>query len=244
MPHQVLELLVQAYALVEQAAASAHLSHTMDPGEVVAAAKAGLQKDALDAEAPRLYEIPFASETKRMTTLHQNGKGVTAFAKGAPEVILEGCDYVLTENGVTPLDLDEKAQILAQAQDMASEALRVLAVASKPDTTFETAEKGMTFLGLAGMIDPPRPEAKAAIATCEEAGIRPIMITGDHAWFIERYGEPSAHCVMRFLTFDAEYANSILSSVTRARSARLPNRSASTSTRTVRDVRPSRTVCA
>ena len=78
-----------------------------DPTEgalVVAAAKAGLQKDSLDAENPRVHEIPFSSETKRMTTLHQTGAGLTAYAKGAPEVILDGCDFVLTENGVVPLD--------------------------------------------------------------------------------------------------------------------------------------------
>jgi Ca2+-transporting ATPase len=154
-----------------------------DPTEgalVVAAAKAGLQKDSLDAVNPRVHEIPFSSETKRMTTLHQTAAGLTAYAKGAPEVILDGCDFVLTENGITPLNADGRAQILAQAHEMASEALRVLAIALKENVTTETAESGMTFLGLAGMIDPPRPEAKAAIALCAEAGIRPVMITGDH----------------------------------------------------------------
>lgn len=154
-----------------------------DPTEgalVVAAAKAGLQKDALDAAHPRLQEIPFSSETKRMTTLHEAGGSMTAYAKGAPEVILAGCDFVLTETGVAPLDDAARQNILAQAQAMAGEALRVLGIASKPNVTLETAERGMTFLGLAGMIDPPRPEAKAAIALCTEAGIRPVMITGDH----------------------------------------------------------------
>jgi len=154
-----------------------------DPTEgalVVAAAKAGLQKDALDAAHPRLQEIPFSSETKRMTTLHDAGGSMTAYAKGAPEVILAGCDFVLTEAGVAPLDDAARQNILAQAQAMAGEALRVLGIASKPNVTLETAERGMTFLGLAGMIDPPRPEAKAAIALCSEAGIRPVMITGDH----------------------------------------------------------------
>ena len=115
-----------------------------------------------------------------MTTLHQTPAGVVAYAKGAPEVILDGCDFILTENGMAPLDSAGQTQILAQAQTLASEALRVLGIASKPDVTSETAERGMTFLGLVGMIDPPRPEAKAAIALCAEAGIRPVMITGDH----------------------------------------------------------------
>jgi Ca2+-transporting ATPase len=156
-----------------------------DPTEgalVVVAAKAGVQKEFLDAENPRVHEIPFTSETKRMTTLHQTAGGVTAYAKGAPEVILDDCDFVLTENSaqVVALDGAGRAQILERAQEMASEALRVLGIASKPNATPENAERGMTFLGLAGMIDPPRPEAKAAIAVCADSGIRPVMITGDH----------------------------------------------------------------
>ncbi len=154
-----------------------------DPTEgalIVAAAKAGLRKEDLDVKHPRVGEIPFSSETKRMTTLHQSDGGVLACAKGAPEVILDGCDFFLTEEGVVPLTADRRESILAEAQTMAADALRVLAVASKPDAVPETAEQGMTFLGLAGMIDPPRPEAKAAIAVCMQAGIQPVMITGDH----------------------------------------------------------------
>jgi Ca2+-transporting ATPase len=154
-----------------------------DPTEgalIVAAAKAGLSKDALDAENPRIHEIPFSSETKRMTTLHQPAEGATAYAKGAPEVILEGCDFVLSADGVQPLDDARREQIMRQAQDMASQALRVLGVAFKPGATPDNAATGMTFLGLIGMIDPPRPEARDAIATCVQAGIRPVMITGDH----------------------------------------------------------------
>jgi Ca2+-transporting ATPase len=154
-----------------------------DPTEgalVVAAAKAGMQKEALDAENPRVHEIPFSSETKRMTTIHEAGGKHTAYAKGAPEVILDGCNFVLTTAGPQALDATGRNEILAQAQTLAGEALRVLGIATKLDVTPETAERGMTFLGLAGMIDPPRPEAKAAIALCADAGIRPVMITGDH----------------------------------------------------------------
>jgi Ca2+-transporting ATPase len=154
-----------------------------DPTEgalVVAAAKAGLQKEILDSSYPRVHEIPFSSETKRMTTLHQTNGSLTAYAKGAPEVILDACDSVLTVDGLRVLGPEEREQILSQAQAMASEALRVLGIASKPDATPTSAENGLIFLGLAGMIDPPRPEVKAAIAVCTEAGIRPIMITGDH----------------------------------------------------------------
>ena len=154
-----------------------------DPTEgalVVAAAKAGLQKESLDSEYPRVQEIPFSSETKRMTTLHQTNGNLTAYAKGAPEMILESCDWHLTADGVKPLDDVGRSQALAMAQDMAGEALRVLAISTKADATLATAQTGMTFLGLAGMIDPPRPEAKSAIATCAQAGIRAVMITGDH----------------------------------------------------------------
>jgi Ca2+-transporting ATPase len=154
-----------------------------DPTEgslVVAAAKAGLRKSDLDAEFPRLHEIPFTSETKRMTTLHQSDGRLKACAKGAPEVILMDCGWLMTANGSVLLDDAGKENLLEVARGMAGDALRVLAIASKPDATPEDAQAGMTFLGLAGMIDPPRPEAKSAIAICEQAGIRPVMITGDH----------------------------------------------------------------
>jgi Ca2+-transporting ATPase len=154
-----------------------------DPTEgalVVAAAKAGLEKESLDSSYPRVHEIPFSSETKRMTTLHQTNGSLTSYAKGAPEVILNDCDFVMTDEGIQNLDDKGRAQVLYHAHSLASEALRVLGIAFKPSATRETAERGMTFLGLAGMIDPPRPEAKAAITVCADAGIRPVMITGDH----------------------------------------------------------------
>ncbi len=154
-----------------------------DPTEgalIVAAAKAGINKKSLDQQNPRVNEIPFSSETKRMTTLHQSAEGITAYSKGAPEVLLASCNNILTENGKIELDEKTRKSILNIAAEMANDALRVLAVATKDNATLETAEQGMTFLGLAGMIDPPRPEAKAAIATSVGAGIRPIMITGDH----------------------------------------------------------------
>jgi P-type Ca2+ transporter type 2C len=154
-----------------------------DPTEgalVVAAAKAGLDKAELDAEFPRVREIPFTSESKRMTTLHTVPEGVVAYAKGAPEVILASCASLLTEDGERPLGDVDRAAIIDEAQTMASDALRVLAVAQKGDATPESAEADMVFLGLVGMIDPPRPEAAEAVQICRQAGIRPIMITGDH----------------------------------------------------------------
>jgi Ca2+-transporting ATPase len=144
-----------------------------DPTEgalVVAAAKAGLHKRDLDERFPRIAEIPFTSETKRMTTSHKTSDGAVAFSKGAPEVIIASC--ILGEA--------DRHAIMAAAAAMAGDALRVLAIARKYDGTLETAEREMTFLGLIGMIDPPRVEAKAAVEKCESAGIKPVMITGDH----------------------------------------------------------------
>jgi Ca2+-transporting ATPase len=154
-----------------------------DPTEgalVVAAAKAGLFKSELDREFPRTNEIPFSSETKRMTTLHQTPDGVFAYSKGAPEFILDSCTRQLTDEGETELRGADKAEILHTGQELASEALRVLAVAYKHEATIEDAERDMTFLGLVGMIDPPRAEAQAAVRECKEAGIKVVMITGDH----------------------------------------------------------------
>jgi P-type Ca2+ transporter type 2C len=154
-----------------------------DPTEgalIVAAAKAGLEKEDLDGRMPRVDEIPFTSESKRMTTIHQTESGTVAFAKGAPEVLLPSCVRRLTEEGDVPLDQAGREEILGVVRAMAGEALRVLAIASRSDATHDNAEGEMVLLGLVGMIDPPRPEAKEAIRTAESAGIKPIMITGDH----------------------------------------------------------------
>ena len=183
-----LQRLLQAAAL----ASDAQLVHAEqdarweiqgDPTEgalVVAAAKAGLNKADLDARYPRVDEIPFTSETKRMTTLHADSGGVIACCKGAPEVVLPSCGRQWTPSGETPLDAAGRERILSTARSFAGEALRVLAVAQRAEATRQNAERELTFLGLLGMIDPPRPEAKAAIQTCELAGIEPVMITGDH----------------------------------------------------------------
>jgi Ca2+-transporting ATPase len=162
-----------------------------DPTEgamLVAAAKAGLNKAEIDARFPRLHEIPFSSESKRMTTIHQAPEGLVAYAKGAPEILLESCTQQLGAEGQPglggageiALDAAGRAAILAVAQQMAGDALRVLAVAAKPGATPDDAERGMTFLGLVGLIDPPRPEVQAAIEACKAAGIKAVMITGDH----------------------------------------------------------------
>ncbi|MEK7469690.1 MAG: cation-translocating P-type ATPase [Planctomycetota bacterium] len=144
-----------------------------DPTEaalIVLAAKAGLRIEDLQREHPRVDEIPFSSETKRMTTIHRAGGGTFAVTKGAPEAVLPGC--ALTDA--------EREQALAQAAGMAERALRVLAIARKENAGRGDAQQGMRFLGLVGMIDPPRPEAKEAVARCHDAEIRVVMITGDH----------------------------------------------------------------
>jgi Ca2+-transporting ATPase len=155
-----------------------------DPTEgalVVAAAKAGLRPKDLDAEFPRIGEIPFTSESKRMTTLHETPEGGRiACAKGALEVVLGSCTHWLSEDGEAELTDEIRRTILHEAERLAGDALRILAVARKSDAELATAEREMCLLGMVGMIDPPRPESKTAIATCAKAGIKVVMITGDH----------------------------------------------------------------
>ncbi|OGP96051.1 MAG: ATPase [Deltaproteobacteria bacterium RBG_16_47_11] len=160
-----------------------------DPTEgalVVAAVKTGLHQTEIRLENPRIEEIPFSSERKRMTTIHQmkDGKRV-AFMKGAPEVVLERCTHILDDSGMKEIKEMEKREILRVNEDMAQDALRVLGFAYKecPDTidcSEEHLERDLIFLGLTGMIDPPREEAVDAINVCKQVGIKPIMITGDH----------------------------------------------------------------
>jgi Ca2+-transporting ATPase len=161
-----------------------------DPTEgalVVAAAKAKLDTAELRQSWPRIGEIPFESERKRMSTVHQPPDGEpVAFVKGAPELILERCTH-WERNGQREALTDGMRQQILDANDrMAKSALRVLGVAHRPVTnpsptyTQETLEAELTFLGLAGMIDPPREEVKTAIQECKAAGIRSVMVTGDH----------------------------------------------------------------
>ena len=154
-----------------------------DPTEgalVVAATKIGLIAADLNASEPRVSEIPFTSERRRMTTLHSTTSGSVAYSKGATDDVLASCTRLFKVDRDIPLTDDCRARILAVERRMASEGLRVLAVARKPSTSIEDAEQEMTLLGLIGMMDPPRAEAKAAVAVCSNAGIRAVMITGDH----------------------------------------------------------------
>ena len=161
-----------------------------DPTEgamIVAADKAGFGEQELDQIHPRIREIPFTSERKRMTTLHKTPQNnVIAYVKGAPEAILERCLYIRENGKEVRLTQDKKNKLLKANEQLASDALRVLAMAYKqlPHYTEklgdEEIEKDMVFVGLQGMIDPPREEAIQANKTCKKAGIVTVMITGDH----------------------------------------------------------------
>ena len=154
-----------------------------DPTEaalLVLARKAGLDEHDLQTRYKRLDEQPFSSETKRMVTLHRYGDSVKAIIKGAPEVLLADCTTVLIGHDLHTLDKSMREEILKQADAFGKKALRVLAIAVKAVPTLDTSTDETTFLGLAGMIDPPRLEAAKAVQQCIAAGIRPVMITGDH----------------------------------------------------------------
>jgi len=160
-----------------------------DPTEgalIVAAAKTGLWKEELEKEQPRIAEIPFSSETKRMTTVHVvSGKKKIAYMKGAPEIVLEKCTRVLAGGKVSKLTENGRSGILKINEAMARQALRNLGFAFRElpetvDTFDEKIEKDFVFVGIMGMIDPPREEVKEAIYTCRKAGISVVMVTGDH----------------------------------------------------------------
>ena len=146
----------------------------------------GMSKDNLKAETPRVAEAPFDSMRKMMSTLHRAERGVVQYTKGAPDEILARCTKRLTPEGVRPMLQKDREEIMAENKRMADRALRVLACAKRDwdalpeDTSAEAIEQGLTFIGLTGMIDPIRPEVKAAVDRCHDAGIRVVMITGDH----------------------------------------------------------------
>ena len=160
-----------------------------DPTEgalVVAAVKAGFHETEMRLENPRIEELPFSSERKRMTTIHQMEDGKkTAFMKGAPEVVLDKCSHILSDGEIRELGEKAKSEILNANEEMAQAALRVLGFAYREcsdaiQCTEEDLEHQMVFVGLTGMMDPPREEAIEAIRVCKQVGIRSIMITGDH----------------------------------------------------------------
>jgi len=157
-----------------------------DPTEVAmyeAAQKTGLSKADLQAILPRIDELPFDADRKCMTTIHQDGAEFISFTKGAAENIVSNCDNVLTSQGLQPMD---KEAVKRQVEQLARQGYRVLGLAFRTWTTLphainhSTMESDLTFLGLVGLIDPPRPETFDAVKECKSAGITPVMITGDH----------------------------------------------------------------
>ena len=158
-----------------------------DPTEgalLVVSEKAGMDRDALTHRFPRIGEVPFSSERKRMTTIHRTDDGEIAFMKGAPEVVLETCQYAYHDGEEVDISGEAREHVLDVAEEMAGDALRVLAMGYRRlphvGRYDESVEEEMVFVGLVGMIDPPREEVKDAIQKCEVAGIRTVMITGDH----------------------------------------------------------------
>ena len=147
---------------------------------------AGKNKNDLEKKLPRLSEAPFDSERKMMSTIHKTESRFIQYTKGAPDELLKKCTHILTKQGEVLLSDELRKNVLDRNKDMAKKALRVLGSATRhwdklpEDKSPENLEKELIFIGLTGMIDPVRPEAKAAIDECRSAGIRPIMITGDH----------------------------------------------------------------
>ena len=180
--------LVQGMALCTDAEINEEGS-VGDPTEVAlvnAALDKGFNKNDLLSVHPRVAEAPFDSIRKMMTTVHKYDSEFISYTKGAPDVLLSRCSQILTENGIRAITEDDKIQIREANKSMADKALRVLALGMRKfntmpeDTSEQGLEKDLIFIGLSGMIDPVRPEIKDAIKICKEAGIRPIMITGDH----------------------------------------------------------------
>jgi Ca2+-transporting ATPase len=160
-----------------------------DPTEgalLTMAAKASLDKKTLEANFPFVEEIPFDSDRKQMSIIRQNGKRYVAYVKGAPDILLSNCTLIEEDGQEIPLDQEKRDLVMQANAGLADKAMRVLAVAYRDFDTLPAnlnaaeVEKELTFLGLVAMIDPPRPEVKLAMQECRSAGIRSVMITGDH----------------------------------------------------------------
>lgn len=147
---------------------------------VKAADNIGIDKTKLDLTNKRIQEIPFDSNRKLMTTLHKTPEGSLQITKGAFDFLLPLCTHIYQEGKLLPLTQSHKNNLKKQNLELTDNALRVIAVAVKHTQSQSPSENGLTFVGMIGMIDPPRPEVHDAVTTCIQAGIRPIMITGDH----------------------------------------------------------------
>jgi ATPase, P-type (transporting), HAD superfamily, subfamily IC len=182
-------LLATAMALCSDAELEETGKSSGEPTEAALvnyAAGLSLDKNNLKAEAPRVGEAPFDSMRKLMSTVHSKGDGFVQYTKGAPDELLKKCTHILRGGKAVPLTKELHAEVLAENKRMADKALRVLGAAyrdhaEKPASfDADALEQGLTFVGLTGMIDPIRPEVVGAIEQCRSAGIRPVMITGDH----------------------------------------------------------------
>jgi Ca2+-transporting ATPase len=160
-----------------------------DPTEgslLTMAAKTGIDKKSLETKFPFVEEIPFDSDRKQMTILRQDGTKHVAFVKGAPDILLSNCIKMQEGEVVADLDAQKRESITRANSDLADRAMRVLAVAYRefdsmpPNVDAQSIEKDLIFLGLVAMIDPPRPEVKVAMKECRSAGVKSVMITGDH----------------------------------------------------------------
>lgn len=155
---------------------------------VLAAYRAGADKNELDLAYPRIYEIPFDSARKLMTTVHKSSDMTSyrSITKGAYDILIEKCTHIYKNGKPQPITVRDKNRLNSVNTAMTGRALRVIAVAYKnlsrfnPKTDSSSLEKDLTFIGLIGMIDPPRKEVKDAVRICKQAGIKPVMITGDH----------------------------------------------------------------
>lgn len=184
------ELLAEAMALCNDAEAEEGAEAVGEPTEAALvnyASSLGLSKNELKKRLPRVAEAPFDSMRKMMSTVHQKTEGgYIQYTKGAPDEVLKRCTSIWENGAARPMTEKDRKQIESENKRMADKALRVLAgalkeTAEKPeDISPETLERDLVFVGLTGMIDPVRPEVKAAIQECRQAGIRPVMITGDH----------------------------------------------------------------
>ena len=181
--------IARAMALCSDATIDEEGVVTGEPTEaalVVWADKLDMKNPSLKASYPRIGEAPFDSNRKMMSTVHETNGEMIQYTKGAPDVVINRCTHYLLNGEITPITPEYKAEIISANKAMADRALRVLACAErvwveKPNAyTPEELEENLCFVGLCGMIDPVRPEVKVAIAQCREAGVRPIMITGDH----------------------------------------------------------------
>ena len=183
------KLLATAMALCSDAEEDADGSVTGEPTEaalVSYASTLGLGKNGLKKDSPRIGEAPFDSGRKMMSTVHKTADGIIQYTKGAPDVVVDLCKSAYVDGKIVPMTDEIKAEIAKENKRMADKALRVLAAAFRKydtapsDFAPESLENELVFVGLTGMIDPVRPEVKAAIDECRSAGIIPVMITGDH----------------------------------------------------------------